>query len=73
MNTLQSPSIEELEAHLRQLPGWSLQITVTPDGSTRSELRKSYAFASFAQAVQFMQQAVPAIDELGHHPCWENV
>ena len=40
--------------------------------NARQELRKAYRFRSFAKAVEFMQSAVPLVEQLQHHPRWEN-
>jgi 4a-hydroxytetrahydrobiopterin dehydratase len=36
-------------------------------------LCKTFVFASFEQAMLFMQSAVPHISRLNHHPEWQNV
>jgi 4a-hydroxytetrahydrobiopterin dehydratase len=36
-------------------------------------LHKTYTFKSFEEAMKFMQQAVPVISELNHHPEWTNI
>ena len=54
---------------LQALPGWQL---VRDEATGNSELRKEFAFPSFAAAVAFMHAAVPEIDQLDHHPRWEN-
>ncbi|NBU72578.1 MAG: pterin-4-alpha-carbinolamine dehydratase [Bacteroidetes bacterium] len=36
-------------------------------------LHKTYTFISFEEAMKFMQQAVPLISELDHHPEWTNI
>ena len=35
-------------------------------------LVKTFTFASFEEAMQFMQNAVPFISETDHHPTWSN-
>jgi len=35
-------------------------------------LSKTFEFASFEDAMQFMQNAVPFISETDHHPTWSN-
>lgn len=35
-------------------------------------LVKTFTFANFEEAMQFMQDAVPYISELDHHPTWSN-
>jgi 4a-hydroxytetrahydrobiopterin dehydratase len=35
-------------------------------------LVKTFTFASFEEAMQFMQNATPFISETDHHPTWTN-
>lgn len=50
----------EIENGLRDLdPGWS----ATPDG-----LKRSIEFASFLDAVHFIDMIAPHCEELNHHP-----
>ncbi len=35
-------------------------------------LVKTFTFASFEEAMQFMQNASPFISETDHHPTWSN-
>ena len=35
-------------------------------------LIKTFTFASFEEAMQFMQKAAPFISESDHHPTWSN-
>jgi 4a-hydroxytetrahydrobiopterin dehydratase len=35
-------------------------------------LLKTFTFASFEEAMQFMQNATPFISEADHHPTWSN-
>jgi len=35
-------------------------------------LLKTFTFASFEEAMQFMQKAAPFISETDHHPTWSN-
>ena len=35
-------------------------------------LLKNFTFASFEEAMQFMQNATPFISETDHHPTWSN-
>jgi 4a-hydroxytetrahydrobiopterin dehydratase len=35
-------------------------------------LIKTFTFASFEEAMQFMQNAAPFISETDHHPTWSN-
>jgi 4a-hydroxytetrahydrobiopterin dehydratase len=58
----------EIDAQLRQLPGWTLEST-----SNTTALTHTYKFKTFLEAIAFMHSAAPAIDELNHHPEWQNV
>ena len=40
---------------------------------TNNSLQKTYEFKGFPDAIHFMHQTAPAIEELGHHPEWTNV
>lgn len=35
-------------------------------------LVKTFTFANFEEAMQFIQDAVPYISQLDHHPTWSN-
>jgi pterin-4a-carbinolamine dehydratase len=65
---------KELETSLTQLKGWEPVESVVPQHypKPRQELRKAYRFKSFRAAVEFMNEAVPKINELQLHPRWEN-
>lgn len=39
----------------------------------RTELYREYQFGTFQKATQFMAKTSPAIDQLQHHPRWENI
>ncbi len=54
----------EIQAALTALPGWSYR-----DG----KLHREYRFPDFSRAIAFMAAAVPAIEQLDHHPEWSNV
>ncbi|MDX6275968.1 MAG: 4a-hydroxytetrahydrobiopterin dehydratase [Nocardioidaceae bacterium] len=55
---------EQIESALAGLPGWT---------NVGDAITKTYEFADFAAAMDFMARAAPAIDELDHHPEWTNV
>ena len=57
-------STDEIEQALEGLGGWAY------DGEA---LTKTFKFADFAAAIDFMATARPGIDELNHHPEWTNV
>ena len=61
MSTFTDAQIEEA---LESLPGWSQE---------GEAIVRTYEFADFAAAIDFMAAARPAIDELDHHPEWTNV
>ena len=46
----------------------------TPEGWERDgdSIVKTYEFATFDAAMQFMASAVAPINELNHHPTWSN-
>lgn len=63
-------SEEVLTEALEKLDGWEPIETLYPP---RREIRKVYHFKSFAKAIDFMQRAVPKIEQKPvHHPRWEN-
>lgn len=53
----------EIAAALATLPGWSHH---------NGRLQRTWRFASFRAAIAFMQDCVPEIDRLNHHPEWSN-
>ena len=64
----------ELELALVSLPGWQSVESILPRNypKPRQELRKIFRFNTFKSAIAFMEKAVPKINELKHHPRWEN-
>jgi pterin-4a-carbinolamine dehydratase len=70
----QPMSPAELDAALETLPGWQPVESLIPGDYPRSrvELRKAYGFKSFREAIGFMEAAVERINQLKHHPRWEN-
>jgi pterin-4a-carbinolamine dehydratase len=64
----------ELDSELKALPGWEPVESIIPGDYPRSrqELRKVYVFQSFKAAIAFMSAAVSFINQLKHHPRWEN-
>jgi pterin-4a-carbinolamine dehydratase len=73
--TLRELGAAELRQALASLPQWSCVVSDLPGtaGGQRTELHRAYEFATFADAIGFMNAAVPKIDALQHHPRWENV
>jgi len=57
-------SPEAVRQALTALPGWS--------GDERA-LRRTFRFATFADAIAYLHACVPGIDALNHHPEWTNV
>jgi 4a-hydroxytetrahydrobiopterin dehydratase len=57
-------STDEIAQTLEGFTGWAY------DGDA---LIKTFTFADFAAAIDFMATARPRIDELNHHPEWTNV
>ncbi len=55
---------DEISAALDDLPGWSA------DGDA---ITKTYEFADFRAALEFMNRAAGPIEEADHHPEWTNV
>jgi len=55
---------EEVTVALEELPGWSV------DGDA---ITKTYEFADFRAALDFMNRAAGPIEEMDHHPEWSNV
>ncbi|GAA3527854.1 hypothetical protein GCM10022234_26330 [Aeromicrobium panaciterrae] len=55
---------DEITAALASLPGWSA------DGDA---ITKTYEFADFRTALDFINRAAGPIEEMDHHPEWTNV
>lgn len=72
--TIQPLTQTELDKELSTLPGWELVESLIPGDypKSRRELRKVYWFPSFRAAIAFMSSAVKPINEVMHHPRWEN-
>ena len=51
---------------LARLAGWQ-------DVTGRDAIRKTFTFANFNQAFEFMSRVAPIADRLNHHPEWFNV
>lgn len=65
----------ELSSALAKLPDWRVVVS-EPSGSAsikRTELHRTFEFASFEDAVRFMSAAVEKIADMDHHPRWENI
>lgn len=57
-------SREEIDRALRDLPGWSFE---------EDQLRKTFTFESFREAVSFIVRMAFYAEELDHHPELHNV
>lgn len=75
MVSLTELTAAELQEGLGQLSGWKALLSQSNASgqAQRAELAKTYEFASFDDAIRFMSDAVPKINEMQHHPRWENV
>ncbi len=54
----------QLSAAQSALPAWT---------TTATTLTRTFRFADFQSAMQFITDAVPEIERLNHHPDWRNV
>ena len=65
---------QELGDALLTLPGWEPIESLVPGDYPRSrkEIRKVYRFKSFKSAIEFMHSAIQPINQIPHHPRWEN-
>ena len=57
-------SNEQIEQHLRALPGWSLMA---------GKLHRELAFPDFVRAFGFMTRLALVAERMNHHPEWSNV
>jgi len=66
---------QEIQQQLSALPNWKVINSPLPGEypRTRTELTRRFRFSSFERAIGFMQAAVPHINQVNHHPRWENV
>lgn len=66
---------EDIQQQLSTLSLWKVVTTTLPGNphKVRTELTGEFRFSSFADAISFMQAAVPHINQVNHHPRWENV
>ena len=64
----------EIENALKRLPGWQLTSSSIPgkEPIKRTELMRTYEFARFEDAIDFMAEATKHISVVQHHPRWEN-
>jgi len=66
---------KELTSILRTLAGWTEVVSPLPghEPMQRTELCKSFEFASFPQAIEFMREVSESVVKTQHHPRWQNV
>jgi len=66
-------SEEQLLQFLEQHTSWRLIARVGLKGEKRTELMRTFEFASFEDAIHFMFAATRHIGKIDHHPDWENI
>jgi pterin-4a-carbinolamine dehydratase len=68
-------TVQEIQQQLSALPDWKVVSSPLPGEypNTRTELTRCFHFSNFELAIGFMQAAVPHINQVNHHPRWENV
>jgi pterin-4a-carbinolamine dehydratase len=66
---------KEFAAILRTLPGWTEVVSPLPghEPLQQVELHKSFEFASFLKAIEFMREVSESVVKTQHHPRWENI
>ena len=66
---------DEFAAILRTLPGWIEEASPLPgqEPLQQIELCKSFEFASFRSAIEFMREVSESVEKVQHHPRWENI
>jgi pterin-4a-carbinolamine dehydratase len=64
----------DLSNELASLAGWEIVESLIPGDhpKSRQELRKVFVFRSFRSAIHFMTSAIDPINQIQHHPRWEN-
>src|SRR6266487_316689 len=64
----------EIENALKRFPEWRLTSTFIPgkEPNKQTELMRTYEFARFEDAIDFMAEAAKHISVVQHHPRWEN-
>ena len=67
-------STAELYEQMKTIPRWELVETKLPGEypKTRNEIRRTYNFRSFNEALKFMNTAALVFTRAKHHPRWEN-
>jgi pterin-4a-carbinolamine dehydratase len=65
---------QDLVKVLRRLSKWELATNrVSPNGKKKTELMRTYEFATFEDAMHFMTTASRHISIIDHHPDWRNI
>lgn len=62
--SIKKMSTQEVEAGLKELPGWDLK---------DQKLHRELKFKNFVPAFGFMTQAAIIAEKMNHHPEWSNV
>ena len=72
--TLKELTELELKTELEHLTNWRVASSEIPGQvqQIRTELFRSFEFACFDDAIAYMSAAVPKINQIQHHPRWEN-
>jgi len=65
---------DELATALKTLPEWEewVDALALEYPLERHELRRTFAFGSFLEAIDFMKEIAPLCEEAQHHPRWGN-
>lgn len=65
---------DDIQQQLSTLSLWKVVTTTLPGNphKVRTELVREFNFSSFEEAISFIQAAVPHINQVNHHPRWEN-
>jgi len=64
MSRPQRLSVDEIQARIKDLPGWLL---------TEGKLRREFQFEDFVRAFGFMGAVALVAERMNHHPDWSNV
>jgi pterin-4a-carbinolamine dehydratase len=65
----------EIQQQVAALPNWKVVSSPLPGEypRTRTEIMRRFRFSSFKEAIAFMHAGIEHIDQINHHPRWENV
>ncbi|MEM0896440.1 MAG: 4a-hydroxytetrahydrobiopterin dehydratase [Verrucomicrobiota bacterium] len=65
----------ELDNLRNEIPKWEMVESEVPGEypQSRHELRRVFRLDSFQEAIRFMEFSSAKIDDLNHHPRWENI